>query len=189
MHTKLLQWCPPLCNPMDRSLPRSSVRGILQARILEWVAVPSSRDLSDPGIGPSSLMSPALAGGFSTTSVTWDDVQNSGENYYWLIINIKDTIQEHLNARDAQSKVSRGWGSWERGQGKHGASMPFHALSRPPSLHLDVFTNLPSQSLRVLWRFHYVGTIESLVTSQSSPSSLILELWGAEELRLKVPTF
>ena len=67
--------------------------------------------------------------------------------------------------------------------------MPFHALSGPPTLHLDVFTNLPGQSLRVLWRFHYVGTIESLVTSQSSPFSLILELLGAEELRLKVPTF
>ena len=69
---------------------------------------PPPGDLSDPGIGPSSLMSPALAGGFSTTSVTWDDVQNSGENYYWFIINIKDTIQEHLNARDAQGKVSGG---------------------------------------------------------------------------------
>ena len=86
--------------------------------------MPSSRDLSDPGISLSSLMSPAFAGGFSTTSVTWDDVQNSGENYYWLIINIKDTIQEHLNTSDAQGKVSSGWGSWERGQGKHGASMP-----------------------------------------------------------------
>ena len=34
----------------------------LQARILEWVAMPSSRDLSDLGAGPASLMSPALAG-------------------------------------------------------------------------------------------------------------------------------
>ena len=37
--------------------------GILQARILEWVAMPSSRDLPSPGIEPMSLMSPALAGG------------------------------------------------------------------------------------------------------------------------------
>ena len=36
MHTKLLQSCPTLCNPMDCSLPGSSVHGILQARILEW---------------------------------------------------------------------------------------------------------------------------------------------------------
>ena len=36
---KSLQLCPTLCNPMDCSLPVSSVHGILQARILEWVAV------------------------------------------------------------------------------------------------------------------------------------------------------
>ena len=40
---KLLQSCPTLCNPVDCSLPGSSVHGILQARILEWVAMPSSR--------------------------------------------------------------------------------------------------------------------------------------------------
>ena len=40
---KLLQSCLTLCNPMDRSPPGSSVHGILQARILEWVAMPFSR--------------------------------------------------------------------------------------------------------------------------------------------------
>ena len=169
MHTKSLQWCLTLCNPMDYSLSGSSVQGILQASILEWVAMPSSRGSFRPRDQTLISMSPALAGGFFTISATWDDVQNSGKNCYWLIINIKNTIQEHLNARDAQGKVSGGWGRWECGQRKHGASMPFHALSRPPSLHLDVFTNLPGQSLRDLWRFHYVGTIESQVTSQSAP--------------------
>ena len=38
MHAKLLQLCLTLCDPMDGSLPAFSVRGILQARILEWVA-------------------------------------------------------------------------------------------------------------------------------------------------------
>ena len=51
-------------------LPGSSVRGILQARILEWVAMPSSRGSSNPGIEHSSLMCPALAGGSFTTRVT-----------------------------------------------------------------------------------------------------------------------
>ena len=46
------QLCPTLCDPMDCSLPGSSVLGILQARILDWVAIPSSRDLRDPGIKP-----------------------------------------------------------------------------------------------------------------------------------------
>ena len=40
---KLLQSCPTLCDPMDCNLPGSSVYGILQAEILEWVAMPSSR--------------------------------------------------------------------------------------------------------------------------------------------------
>ena len=43
---KLLQPCPTLCNPMDYSSPGSSVHEILQARILKWVAVPSSRGSS-----------------------------------------------------------------------------------------------------------------------------------------------
>ena len=51
------QSCPTLYNPMDSSPPTSSVHGILQAIILEWVAVPSPGDLPDPGIEPRS---PAL---------------------------------------------------------------------------------------------------------------------------------
>ena len=46
MHVKLLQSCLTLCNPMDGSLQASSVHGILQARILEWVAMPSSKGSS-----------------------------------------------------------------------------------------------------------------------------------------------
>ena len=38
--------CPALCNPMDCIPPGSSVHGILQARILEWVAIPFSRESS-----------------------------------------------------------------------------------------------------------------------------------------------
>ena len=40
--------CPTLCNPMDCSPPGSSVHGTLQARILEWVAISSSRGFSQP---------------------------------------------------------------------------------------------------------------------------------------------
>ena len=45
---KSLQSCPTLCNPMDGSSPGSSVCGILQARILEWVVMPSFRGSSWP---------------------------------------------------------------------------------------------------------------------------------------------
>ena len=48
IHAKLLQSCTILCNLMDCSPPGSSVHGILQARILEWVAIPFSRGSSQP---------------------------------------------------------------------------------------------------------------------------------------------
>ena len=46
MRDKLLQSCPTLCDPKDCCLPGSSVHGILQASILEWIAMPSSRGSS-----------------------------------------------------------------------------------------------------------------------------------------------
>ena len=46
MHAKSLQLCPSLCHPMDWCLQGSSVHGILQARILEWAAMLSSRGSS-----------------------------------------------------------------------------------------------------------------------------------------------
>ena len=57
---------PTLCSPMDYSLPGSSVHGILQARILEWVAISSSRGASRLGMEPVSPVSPALASSFFT---------------------------------------------------------------------------------------------------------------------------
>ena len=54
---KLLQSCLTLCNPMDCSPPGSSVHGILQARILEWVAMPFSRESSQSQTEPASLVS------------------------------------------------------------------------------------------------------------------------------------
>ena len=59
---KSLQSCLTLFNLMDCSPPGSSAHGILQARILEWVAMPSPGNLPDPGIKPLSLRSPTLAG-------------------------------------------------------------------------------------------------------------------------------
>ena len=63
------QSCLTLCSPMDCSPPGSSVHGILQARILEWVAMPSSR-------GTLWTMDQTwvscTAGGFFTTNATWE---------------------------------------------------------------------------------------------------------------------
>ena len=55
--SEVAQSCPTLCDPVGCSVPGSSVHGILQARVLEWVAISFSGDLPDPGIEP---WSPAL---------------------------------------------------------------------------------------------------------------------------------
>ena len=67
----ITQSCLTLCDPMNCSLPGSSIHGILQARILEWVAMPSSRGSSRPEIKLLSLSSPALAG------TTWEAFYSS----------------------------------------------------------------------------------------------------------------
>ena len=61
-----------ICSP-----PGSSVDGISQARILEWVAITPSGDLPDPGIKPMSPASPALAGRFFTTDPL-------GKPHFWV---------------------------------------------------------------------------------------------------------
>ena len=48
VRAKSLQSCPTLCHPMDHSWPGSSVREISKARMLEWVAMPSSRGSAQP---------------------------------------------------------------------------------------------------------------------------------------------
>ena len=68
-----------LCNPMDYSLPGSSVHEDFQARILEWVAISSSRGPSWPR-KISWDASLALAGGFFATIATWD----AQVNVLWL---------------------------------------------------------------------------------------------------------
>ena len=61
---------PTLCDPMDCSPLGSSVHGILQAKILEWVAVPSSRGSSQSRWNLCLLPLSVLAGGLFTTSTS-----------------------------------------------------------------------------------------------------------------------
>ena len=64
VYVLVAQLCPTLCDPMDYGPPGSSVQGLLQERILEWVAMPSSRGSSrprdqtrSPGLQVGSLLS------------------------------------------------------------------------------------------------------------------------------------
>ena len=61
---KVTQLCPTFCDPVDSSPPGSSVHGICQARILEWVAVPFSRGSSQP---KDRTRVSCIASGFSTS--------------------------------------------------------------------------------------------------------------------------
>ena len=88
MCAKSLQLCPTLCDPMDCSPPGSSVHGILQAGIAMEARLPCPPpgDLPDPGIEPTSFMSPALIAGFFfflTTRATWETPTNVRD---WIII-------------------------------------------------------------------------------------------------------
>ena len=74
----VIQSCLTLCNTMGCSPPGSSVHGILQARVLEWVAISYSRSISNPEMEPTSPVSPALAGRFFTAEpqcvlYTWNE--------------------------------------------------------------------------------------------------------------------
>ena len=70
--------CLTRCDSMDCSPPGSTVRGISQAKILEWVAISSHRgNLPNPEIKPTSLWSPVLAGGFFTIAPPGKPQMNS----------------------------------------------------------------------------------------------------------------
>ena len=71
LRAESFQLGPTLCNPMDHSLAGSSVHGILQVRILEWLPCPSPGDLPNSGMELTIVTSSALAGGFLTTRASW----------------------------------------------------------------------------------------------------------------------
>ena len=66
--SEVTQSCPTICNPMDCKLQGSSLHGILQARILEWVAISFSRGSSLPRDRTHISFS---AGGFFTAELRW----------------------------------------------------------------------------------------------------------------------
>ena len=70
------QSCLTLCGPVDCSPPDTSVHGILQARILEWEAVPFSADFTDPGIKPRS---PTQQANFPCGSTGKQSARNAGD--------------------------------------------------------------------------------------------------------------
>ena len=70
MLAKSLQSCLTLCDPVDCQDPLSM--GFCRQEYWSGLPCPPQGDLPHPGVEPLSLMSPALAGGFFTTSATWE---------------------------------------------------------------------------------------------------------------------
>ena len=94
MHAKALQSCPTLCNPMDCSPPGSFAQGILQARILEWVVMPSSRRSSWPREQTCVSAAPALQA---------DSLQLSHWGYVYIYPLLLEPPPHHPLSRSPQS--------------------------------------------------------------------------------------
>ena len=75
---KLHQLCPTLCDPMDFSPQAPLSLGFFKQDYWSELPCPSPGYLPDSGIEPTSLLSPALAGRFFTTSITWE-AQTTGQ--------------------------------------------------------------------------------------------------------------
>ena len=84
------QLCPTHCDPRDCSPPSSFVHGILQARILEWIAVPFSRGSSQPW---DRTHISCMAGRFFITSITHSFTMNIIIFYcmYCFITNLSES--------------------------------------------------------------------------------------------------
>ena len=95
--------CPTLCNPMDCSLPHSSVHGIFQARILEWIAISFSSGFSQPR--DWSQVS-CIAGRFFTIWAIWEAI-----NYY-IQQSITDIERNMPFFKDTHNKLSGKKKSW-----------------------------------------------------------------------------
>ena len=89
--------CLTLCDPMDNSPPGSSVHGILEARILEWVAIKLT-----------SLMSPALAGRFFTTEPPGKPLEYSQDWHFQHLRFISGRVQSHRLPKTVQFNLPRG---------------------------------------------------------------------------------
>ena len=75
MRIKLLQLCPTLCDAMDYNLPGSSVYGIFQARLLEWIAI--SGEFSRLKDWTHISWGSCIGSRFFIISATWEDCTQS----------------------------------------------------------------------------------------------------------------
>ena len=91
------QSCLTLYDPMDCSPPGSSVHGILQARILVWLAISFSSWSSQSRGKPASLLSLALAGRVFTTSTTWEACLPASVEIFSFHLSLTTSVSPYPN--------------------------------------------------------------------------------------------
>ena len=125
MHAKLLQSCLTLNSPTDCGPTGPSVHGILQARILEWIAISFSRASSQPSDQNLVSYVSCMAGGFFTISTPWETpryasnttlMAESQEDLKFLLMRVKEESEKaglKLNIKKMKIMTSSPITSWQ----------------------------------------------------------------------------
>ena len=127
------QSCLTLCDPVDCSPPGSSVHGILQVRIPEWVAVSFSRDLPNPGIEPGSpaLQADALSSEppgkpLITKNLSQVSPQRTSSGDFFLLAGVsrRGHLGKHTWPIDAKSEARKYFTSMNTFQSQNKSPIP-----------------------------------------------------------------
>ena len=93
---------PALCNPMDGAHQAPLSMEFSRQEYWSGLPCPPPGDLPDSGIEPMSLMSPALAGRFFTTSTTWEAQKQTVKKYKYIFITSGFTVGQRLGGETSQ---------------------------------------------------------------------------------------
>ena len=126
---KSLQLCLTLWDPMDCSPPGSSVHGILQARILEWIAMPSTRGSSRPRDQMYRCESWTVKG--------W-----APKNWCFRIVVLEKTLENPLDNKEMEPVSPKGTQPWML-TGRTDAEAEILVL-QPPDVNIQIFGKDPN---------------------------------------------
>ena len=187
VHAKSLQSCPTLCDPVDYSLPGFSVHGTLQARIVEWVAMPSSRGSSQPRDQTQvSYISYIDRWVFFTTSATWEVLGPIKK--FQIAMLAESLVVEPTDSHKVKEKLEsiKYWcnSKWKRSEGLPSKSDLFSQYVTGWSVSLqnpcvEVLTqNVTSTGDRVFlegvkWKWGHMGGLCSCMTG----ALIRVEMW------------
>ena len=105
-YAKSLRLCSTLCDPMTVVCQAPLSREFSRKEHWSGLPCPPPGDLLNPGIEPTSRMSPALAGGFFTTSAPWEAPQHKTCIFIWALGERQSLKSCYLGGHKVSSKVS-----------------------------------------------------------------------------------